>query len=165
MKNAQRKAVIKSVHQLPVRHANELLRLVAAENHGVDAPAASVRRAMETSGVYAARERLIVFGSAAVVAAGERAFRSVMEIRDAVSTGVALAWPDYRPASDPTAQAIWQLRQTIRAEVGNHRLDLEQILNVDVPGIEERLRPVEGDAKPGRSTSWSSQRWLPARRD
>jgi hypothetical protein len=117
--------------------ANDSLRSIGLDGR---ATPAGVADAMRDSGLYLARERLLATGSPAVVLAGETAFRSVLDLRDAVAQGKALDWPDFRPASDRIAQHAWALRQAARRALGGVPLDLEQIQAIQSAGVTERLR-------------------------
>jgi len=118
--------------------ANDALHVLSV---GHQAAAADVAAAMRDSGLYAARERLLATGSSDMVLAAETVFRSLLDIRDAVARGVPLAWPDYRPADDGIAKAIWALRQATRREFDGSPLDLEEINSIQTAGIAERLPP------------------------
>src|SRR5438876_6785058 len=61
--------------------ANDALRAICVSGQ---ATPAGVADAMSGSDLYVARERLLATGSPAVVLAGETAFRSVLDLRDAV---------------------------------------------------------------------------------
>lgn len=126
-----------------VVRANDALHEISTdrEDRAADVPAA-----MRDSGLYLARERLIVTGSPDMVIAGEAAFRSMLELRDAVAAGTPLTWPDYRPASDGIAEIAWNLRQAARRAFDGIALDLDQIAAVQPPGIAERLRQTETQA-------------------
>jgi hypothetical protein len=76
---------------------------------------AAVADAMQGSGVYIARKRLLATGSPGVVLAGETAFRSLLDMRDATAQGKALDWPDFRPANHGIAKEAWTLRQAARS--------------------------------------------------
>ncbi|WP_367325943.1 hypothetical protein [Streptomyces sp. HUAS ZL42] len=102
----------------------------------------SVPEAMRDSGLYPARERLLVTGSPEMVLASEAAFRTLLDIRDAVAQGMPLAWPDYRPAADGMAKGVWALRLAARREFDGRPLDLEQLSAVQSAGIAERLLPL-----------------------
>jgi len=77
------------------------------------------------------------------VLAAETAFRSLLDIRDAVARGMPIAWPDYRPANDGVAREIWALRQAARHEFASGQLDLDRINAIRNAGIAERVRPAE----------------------
>ena len=117
--------------------ANDALRAICASGQ---ATPAGVADAMRDSGLYIARERLLATGSPAVVLAGETAFRSVLDMRDAVADGKVLDWPDFRPANDGIAKEAWTLRQAARTALGGVPLDLDQIQAIQSAGIVERLR-------------------------
>jgi hypothetical protein len=117
--------------------ANDALRSIASNG---PVTAADVAGAMRDSGLYVARERLLATGSGAVVSAGETAFRSVLDMRDAVAAGQALDWPDFRPAADGIAAEAWTLRQAARAALGGDPLDLDHLHAIQSAGVAARLR-------------------------
>ena len=117
--------------------ATDALRAVCVSGQ---ATPTGVVDAMRGSGLYIARERLIATGSPAMVLAGETAFRSVLDMRDAVADGKVLDWPDFRPANDGIAKEAWTLRQAARTALGGVPLDLDQIQAIQSAGIVERLR-------------------------
>ena len=117
--------------------ANDALRAICVSGQ---ATPTAVAEAMRDSGLYVARERLLATGSPAVVLAGEAAFRSVLDMRDAVAHGKVLDWPDFRPANDGIAKEAWTLRQAARSALGGDVLDLDQIQAIQSAGIGERLR-------------------------
>jgi hypothetical protein len=120
--------------------ANDALHAIAVR--GAEANADDeVGDAMRRSGLYAARERLLITGSPEMVLAAETAFRSLLDVRDAVARRVPIAWPDYRPANDGLAREVWALRQAARREFGGAPLDLEKINTIRTAGIAERVRP------------------------
>jgi hypothetical protein len=123
--------------------ANEALRAIGADGRD---RAAEVAAAMSDSGLYAARERLLVTGSRQMVFAGEATFRALLELRDAVARGQSVAWPDFQPASDELARAVWSLRQVARRELNGLPLDLGELDALQTPEIAGRLRP---DPRPG----------------
>lgn len=98
-----------------------------------------VATAVRSSGLYGARERLLVTGSPAMVLAAETAFRGLLAVRDCVAQGAPLVWPDYRPADDGLARAVWALRQAARREFGGRALDLDRLVAVTAPDITGRL--------------------------
>lgn len=124
--------------------ANDTLRAVSA---GGSAGSADVSAAMRGSGIYEARERLLVTGSPQMVFAGEAAFRSLVELRDAVASGRSVVWPDFRPAQDGMAEAAWALRQAARREFNRLPLDLGKLAELETPDVSGRLpaEPSAGD--------------------
>jgi hypothetical protein len=123
-----------------IQRAQDLLRTVPADGRD---PTVDVVAVMRESGLYDARERLLITGSADVVLTGETAFRSLLELRDAVTRGEPLNWPDYRPATDNVAKVVWMLRQAARQEFGGALLDFERITAIPAVDISERLRPTD----------------------
>jgi len=96
--------------------------------------AQAVDHALAESGVYGEREKLLIVAAPRVVLAAEHAFQSVVAIRDALRSGAALDWPDYRLSWDSFAESIWNLRQVTRNELGGEPLDLGSI---------KKLRPAD----------------------
>jgi hypothetical protein len=123
-----------------LQRAQDLLRTIPADGHD---PAVDVVAVMRESELYDARERLLITGSADMVLASEAAFRSLLELRDAVARGEPLNWPDYRPATDGVARVVWALRQAARKEFGGALLDLERITAIPTVDISERLRSAD----------------------
>jgi hypothetical protein len=121
---------------LAIQRANDLLRTVPASS---DEPAALVAAAMRDSGLYDARERLLVTGAAEMVLISEAAFRSMLKLRDAAAQGTPLTWPDYHPATDSMAKIAWALRQAARKEFHGVPLNLEQIAAVPTADIADRI--------------------------
>jgi hypothetical protein len=119
--------------------ANDALHAISVGDRDGNA---CVSEAMRDSGLYPARERLLVTGSQEMVLAGEAAFRTLLDVRDAVAQRLPLAWPDYRPAADGMAEGVWALRQAARREFDGRPLDLEQLSAVQSAGIAERLLPL-----------------------
>lgn len=126
--------------------ANDALRTICVSRQ---ATPAGVAEAMRDCGLYLARERLLATGSPAVVLAGETAFRSVLDMRDAVISGHTLDWPDFRPAHDGIAKEAWTLRHAARSALGGAPLDLDQIQAIQPAGIAERLRRPSNQPRTG----------------
>jgi hypothetical protein len=121
---------------IALQQANDGLRAISPAESDRDV---RVRMAMQASGLYSARELLLIVGTPAMVVQAERVFRSLLEMRDAVARGDQLTWTDYRPASDAIAKAIWSLRQATRAEFGAARLRLDKIQSIQATDIGDRL--------------------------
>jgi hypothetical protein len=117
--------------------ANDALHAISTDDQD---RTADVATAMRESGLYRARELLLVTGSSEMVFAAESAFRGLLEVRDAVARGLPLNWPDYRPATDGMAQDVWRLRQAARREFDGSPLDLDRLAAIQTPHIAERLR-------------------------
>jgi hypothetical protein len=122
---------------LALQRSNDTLRVVSRR------PSSErnerVIDALERTGIYSARERVIVAGSTAMVLAAEAAFRSFMKLRDAVLAGRSVTWPDYAPVRDEFSIAIWELRQRMRLELGATPIDLNIVLGVAGADISNRL--------------------------
>ncbi|NUR29057.1 MAG: hypothetical protein HOV83_24980 [Catenulispora sp.] len=116
--------------------ANDTLRTVSVDG---SARPSEVSAAMRASGVYEARERLLVTGSPQMVFAAEAAFRSLLELRDAIASGRSVVWPDFRPAQDGMADAAWALRQAARREFNRVPLDLGKLAELETPDVSGRL--------------------------
>ncbi|MGC4808049.1 helix-turn-helix domain-containing protein [Micromonospora sp. DT233] len=91
--------------------------------------------AVHNSGLYAQRERLLISGSPALVAAGETVFLALIEIRRAVGRGAGLDTAQYHGAYHPFAEAMWSFRGAVRAEFGQAALS-PQLL--ERPGRSDR---------------------------
>ncbi len=96
---------------------------------------------MQDSGLYAAREQILISASPEVALAAEAAFQSVISIREAVSADGNLDSSSYRQAIRVFDQNIWALRQATRKGFGASPLDVEK-----VRGVRETVRPGNGGA-------------------
>lgn len=101
--------------------------------------AVETRHAMSESGVYGARETLLVTASPAINGAGEQVLRGLRRMRKAIRAGATLGTRPYHDTYHQVADALWRLRSTARAEFGH-----------------EPLRPEDLD-----KTSWDSQEACP----
>lgn len=77
--------------------------------------------------VYAVREQLLVTGTSAQIAAGENAFQALIRVRDIVRAGSALESAAYHDAYHPFAEALWRLRLTVRADMGEPVLTPQEL--------------------------------------
>ncbi|MEU7827234.1 hypothetical protein [Catellatospora sp. NPDC049133] len=75
-------------------------------------------RAVATSGVYGAREQLLLAGTPALLTAGEAVFHRLIEVRDAVRGGASLDSPAYHEAYHGFADALWRFRLAVRGDLG-----------------------------------------------
>jgi hypothetical protein len=139
---------------LALQQANDALRAIGPDDADRSTAAGA---ALRESGLYGARERLLVTGSPQMVLAGETVFRSLLDLRDAIAGGQSLIWPDYRPATDRLAAAVWALRQTARTEFDGRTLDLDQIHAVQAAAITDRLRQPADPGQPARTTPHPEQ--------
>lgn len=78
----------------------------------------AANRIVDESGLYAARERVLVSCGVEQLAAAEAAFLRLIGIRDAVRSGAELESPSYHDAYHPFAEALWKLRMALRAAAG-----------------------------------------------
>jgi len=84
-------------------------------------------RAVSDSKVYEARERLLMSASPAVVRAGERAFLSVIEMRDAVRKGAKRGTVEFHHTYHVLSEAKWRLRRTVRVDLDSKPLTLTDL--------------------------------------
>lgn len=82
--------------------------------------------ALTAAGVYAARERLLLVASAPVAKAGEAAFTALIRVRDAVRSGSATGSDEFHRAYHLFEDALWQLRERVRDDLGAPPLRLER---------------------------------------
>ncbi len=75
--------------------------------------------AMADSGVYGAREKLLVTADRGIVRAGERTLRALGELRDAARHGAATRSVAFHDAYHRYAEAVWALRRAARTDLGN----------------------------------------------
>jgi transcriptional regulator with XRE-family HTH domain len=87
--------------------------------------------AVHGSGLYAQRERLLISGSPALVAAGETVFLALVDIRAAVRQGAGLETAEYHRVSHPFAEAMWRFRAAVRAEFGQQALSPQLLMRLD----------------------------------
>ncbi|WP_433795614.1 helix-turn-helix domain-containing protein [Actinoplanes sp. CA-252034] len=97
--------------------AHNRLRAVALTERPGDL-LAMANTAMEGAGVYTQRDRLLASGAPDVVAAGEAAFFDLVNVRNVIRTGAALASPAYHAVYHPFAEKLWHYRLAVRAEFG-----------------------------------------------
>jgi hypothetical protein len=103
------------------------LRVIADPAEGVTEPAREADRAIGASLVYEAREKLLMSASPAVVRAAERLLDQLGALRQAVAGGAARETVPYHTAYHAYAGALWRLRQSIRADLGNAGLSPEDV--------------------------------------
>src|SRR6185369_16886584 len=111
--------------QLTLAHGLALqeLRDVAARSFGSEADRlAAVASAMTVSGIYPARDRLLMAAPRWVLRSAEIAFDRLIRLRDVVRTGVAVRSLDYHEAYHPYGEAMWALRNAIRTDLGASRM-------------------------------------------
>ncbi|MEV4847924.1 hypothetical protein AB0K20_32580 [Micromonospora matsumotoense] len=109
--------------------AHSALRQVAQSDEEAAHRLRSANRAVHEANVFAARERLLVAGTIEIVKAGELAYHRLIGVRNTIRSGVALSSGEYHRAYHEFAEAIWQFRMVVRAELDHARLkpaDLER---------------------------------------
>jgi hypothetical protein len=84
--------------------------------------AAAVTRAFGDSGLYAAREHLLLSGTPALVAVAEDAFHRIVEVRNAVRSGEGLDSLAYHDAYHDYAESLWRFRLAVREDLGERGL-------------------------------------------
>ncbi|MGA3490390.1 hypothetical protein ACK8GG_20550 [Micromonosporaceae bacterium DT55] len=102
--------------------AHAALREVARTPPDEPGRSAAASSAVQASGMYSVRERLLMSASPALVTAGEAAFDRLIGVRNAVRSGVVLSAREYHDAYHPFAEALWMFRVAARVEVGQNRL-------------------------------------------
>ncbi len=107
------------------------LRQAALPAAGETGRAAAARSAVGDSGIYEARERVLLAAPPNLAVAAEKAFQAVVRLRDAVLAGAAPDSPPYRAAYLSVTDSVWQMRQAARANVGADPLDLDTLAEVD----------------------------------
>ncbi|PTA43217.1 helix-turn-helix domain-containing protein [Micromonospora sp. RP3T] len=111
--------------------AHNRLRHLARADADAEHRGAESLRSMQDSGLYSARERLLVSGSAALVTAGEFVFRRLVHIRNEVRNGADLDSTEYHRVYHAFAAALWAYRMTIRAELGQPAITPAQLDLID----------------------------------
>jgi hypothetical protein len=91
----------------------------------------AAREAAGNSGLYDAREHMLISAPPSMALATEKAFFSVMSVRDAVISNSHLDSPAFLKAKQDFDQAIWDFRQAAREDIGNVGLDLGKIIQVE----------------------------------
>jgi len=101
------------------------LRDIPTEIDEPASPAALHRlaaHAIRDSQIHQAREQLLATSAPEVVAAGETAFQSLIQIRDVIRAGAALRSVEYHSAYHRFAEALWAYRQAVRTSSGRAAL-------------------------------------------
>lgn len=88
---------------------------------------AGTQRAMSDAGVYRNRERLLLAGSPSVLSPAEIVLRRLAVMRDAVRAGARRRTPQYHEPYHAYAEALWRLRQAIRADIGSASITLADL--------------------------------------
>jgi hypothetical protein len=112
-RNAQRQSKEQLSIQfiLAANRATGLLRRVTSRGLDLAALPVAAREAVGDSGLYDARELVLLSAPKNLAAAAEKAFHPVLAIRDAVITGGQPDSPAYRQAYRNCIQAIWDIWQ------------------------------------------------------
>lgn len=79
--------------------------------------------AVQASGLYGVRERLLMSASRALVTAGETAFGRLIDIRNAVRAGAMRSSREMHDVYHPFAEALWSFRVAARVELGQNSLN------------------------------------------
>ncbi|WBB88170.1 hypothetical protein O7542_13770 [Micromonospora sp. WMMC264] len=102
--------------------AHAALREVARTPSGDASRRVAASAAVHESGLYGVRERLLMSGSPALVVSGEAAFGRLIDIRNAVRSGVMVSTTELHDVYHPFAQALWRFRIVARVELGQREL-------------------------------------------
>ncbi|MEU5931125.1 hypothetical protein [Micromonospora sp. NPDC047187] len=102
--------------------AHAALRDVARVQPGDADRKTAASYAVHESGLYGVRERLLMSASPALVTAGEAAFGRLIDIRNAVRSGVMLSTREFHDVYHRFAEALWTFRVTARVELGQNLL-------------------------------------------
>ncbi|MEV0456734.1 helix-turn-helix domain-containing protein [Catellatospora methionotrophica] len=116
---------------LALDSAHNALRGVARSIDPMPGRGDTANGVVDASGIYAARERLLLSGSAHLVSAAESTFLRLITVRDAIRTGARLHDALYHAAYHPFAETLWKLRLAIRAELGQPPLTAEALHRAD----------------------------------
>ena len=116
---------------LSANRAHSRLRLVARNPVEPSQLEEAAREAVGSSGLYDAREHMLISASPGMAFATEKAFFSVMGIRDTIMSNSHLDSPAYLQARKDFDQAIWGVRQAARKDIGNIGLDLDEMVQVE----------------------------------
>ncbi|MFC6015634.1 hypothetical protein ACFP2T_05440 [Plantactinospora solaniradicis] len=105
---------------LDIAHAalREVARIPSDDTERYTAASSAVQQ----SGLYGVRERLLMSASVALVTDGEAAFVRLIGIRNAVRSGVMLSTPEFHEVYHPFAEALWTFRVSTRVELGQNLL-------------------------------------------
>jgi hypothetical protein len=116
---------------LAANRAHGLLRRVAWQRMEPSQLEKAARDAVGNSGLYDAREQMLISAPPGMALATEKAFFSIMAIRDTIASSSRLDSPAYRQAQKVFDQAIWAVRQAAREDIGNIGLDLDKMIRVE----------------------------------
>lgn len=115
--------------------AHARLRQIADPDDPPDDIAVRARRTFGESGVYEAREKLLLSANPAVVVPAEETLRRLATLRGAVRDGAKLHTMPYHEAYHPYAEALWKLRSSIRVDLGSAALTAADL---DKPNWDEQ---------------------------
>lgn len=116
---------------LAANRAVGFLRRVNKNDIEAASLAAVARNAVGNSGLYDAREQVLMSAPHDIAVAAERAFQAIRAIRDIIGGGTEVNSLEYRQAYMRYSEAIWSVRQNARANLGIDVLDLTQMMNID----------------------------------
>jgi len=109
-----------------LKAAGEEIRAVALGDHLSDsARDTAVREAFRGTGLYTAGERLWLSGPPQVVAAGNEAFHSLRQLRDAYARGAAVGSAVDTPLIAQRRTAMARMRGLMREDLGIGPLGIE----------------------------------------
>lgn len=103
---------------LAVEMAHTALRRIADPKRTQGDLDAETAEAMSASGVYGAREKLIVTADRGILLAAERTLQALNGMRRAVRTGAIINSMEFHDAYHAYGEAVWALRRTARADLG-----------------------------------------------
>ena len=103
------------------------LRVIADPAEGVTELVRETDRAISESKVYEAREKLLMSASPSVIRSAERLLDQLGALRQAVADGAHRDTVPYHTAYHAYAGALWRLRQSVRADLGNADLAPEDV--------------------------------------
>lgn len=111
----QRTSVIEFT--LALNAALGALRDVARGSAEAGDRVSAAARAVGDSGVYAARENLLISAAPQLLVAAEDAFHRLIGVRDAVRSGEGLDSLPYHDAYHSYADSLWRFRLAVRADL------------------------------------------------
>ena len=97
------------------------------------------REAVGNSGLYDAREHILISAPPKVALAAEKVFASVIALRNTVMSDPREDSPAYRRAREDFEKAIWTFRQVVSEEIGSAGLDIGEMIQATAlkPSTEE----------------------------
>jgi hypothetical protein len=112
---------------LAVEKAHAGLRRLADPDRSHGDLMLQTREVMADSGIYGAREKVIVTASPPVISAAERTLNGLNDLRRAVRDGAQLNTLPYHERYHRYAEAVWALRQAARADLGSSAIQPEDV--------------------------------------